>query len=548
MRRPDREEDLEFQGSPGEGGGLFYPWQEEACHAIGGRDAILSAPTGSGKTWVAYRWAGLMDREGRPNMPAGRVIFTAPIKALSNERYLDLRNMGFDVGLETGDFKKNSDAPVLCCTQEIYTLKYCRRPNQRVIVDEFHFIFGDPDRARAYMDGIRGTHRDSRLLVMSATFGNPGTVKDYLEEMAQRDFVLYETSQRVTRLVFRRKGVKFSQIHDALVFAFSRKGVEYVAREIARTRKRLPREDRSRLREMAYILEVDQIPEVLLKGVGIYYGSLLPKEKLLVEMAFRERVLDVVVGTDALSLGVNLPAETVVFAQLAKFFDGPLTKNEFLQMSGRAGRRGFFETGYVTFIPKSRCEHPDYDTERLYAKLLGAPKEPARIEVRPAVGALLRKERTYEEEARVVAQCSLPKREFETVLAEIEETMYLINRTVGLVKDPKTRRRLKRVLGDLWFDEMSVPSNIGAAHLFVRHGTPHALDLAEVLRREERNYLQALLKVKRYANRLPEGYSIQGLDELDQEVNRIDPTVFGFEEKIGQLKVSEEGWDLDEEV
>jgi superfamily II RNA helicase len=527
-------------------GPVFYPWQERAYEAIRDRNGILSAPTGSGKTWVAYRWAGLMDRDGRANMPKGRVIFTAPIKALSNERYLDLKGMGFDVGLETGDFKKNSDAPVLCCTQEIYTLKYCTRPNQRVVVDEFHFIFGDSERARAYIDGIRGTHRDSRLLVMSATFGNPRSVKDYLEEMAQRDFELFETSERVTELVFRRKGVKFSQIHDALVFAFSRKGVEYTAREIARTRKRIPREDRARLREMAHILEVDQVPDVLLKGVGIYYGSLLPKEKLLVEMAFRERVLDVVVGTDALSLGVNLPAETVVFAQMAKYFDGPLTKNEFLQMAGRAGRRGFFETGYVTFIPRSRCEHPDYDTERLYIKLLSAPKEPARIEVRPSVGMLLRKERTYEEEAMVVASCSLPKREYESVLGEIQETMYLINRTVNFVKDPKARRRLKRALGDLWFDEMSVTANIAAAHLFVKHGVPHALDLAEVLRREERNYLQALLKVKRYANRLPEGYSIEGLDQVDREINAIDSTVFGFEEKIGQLKVSEEAWDVED--
>ncbi|MBR5435898.1 MAG: hypothetical protein IK120_03450, partial [Muribaculaceae bacterium] len=54
-------------------------------------DVLLHSPTGSGKTWVAYIWSGLMDRNGVPQMPSGRVIFTAPIKALSNERYLDLK-------------------------------------------------------------------------------------------------------------------------------------------------------------------------------------------------------------------------------------------------------------------------------------------------------------------------------------------------------------------------------------------------------------------------------------------------------------------------
>ena len=85
--------------------------------------------------------------------------------------------MGFDAGLETGDFKKNAGAQVLCCTQEIYTLKYARIPGQKVIVDEFHFIFNDPDRTRAYIDGLRSTSFDSDLLVMSATFGNPDVIK-----------------------------------------------------------------------------------------------------------------------------------------------------------------------------------------------------------------------------------------------------------------------------------------------------------------------------------------------------------------------------------
>ena len=107
----------------------FYDWQRNAYSHIAGQSAVLSAPTGSGKTLCAYLWAGLLDEEGNVRRPdSGRIIFTAPIKALSNERYMDLRRMGLDVGIETGDFKRNEGAQVICCTQEIYTMKYAPLP------------------------------------------------------------------------------------------------------------------------------------------------------------------------------------------------------------------------------------------------------------------------------------------------------------------------------------------------------------------------------------------------------------------------------------
>ena len=180
-----------------------------------------------------------MNLNSEPIMPSRRVIFTAPIKALSNERYLELKSMGFDVGIETGDFKKNAQASVLCCTQEIYTLKYADIPDQKVIIDEFHFIFNDPERARSYIDGLRSTSFRSDVLVMSATFGNPERVKKYLEKMGMREFVLYKTDSRVTDLVFKKSGLRFKEIHDALVFVFSKKGGEWLASQISRTRKKI---------------------------------------------------------------------------------------------------------------------------------------------------------------------------------------------------------------------------------------------------------------------------------------------------------------------
>lgn len=521
---------------------MFYDWQNKAIEAINGRNAILSAPTGSGKTWVAYVWAGLMDTQGNPSMPSGRVIFTAPIKALSNERYMDLKSMGFDVGLETGDFKKNAGALVLCCTQEIYTLKYAHLPNQKIIVDEFHFIFNDPERTRAYIDGLRTTSASSYLLIMSATFGNPEVIREYLEEIVLRNFVLFETDKRVTDLVYCRSGKRFGEIHDALVFVFSKKGAEFLAFQISKTRQKIGRKHRARLREISEILDVSHLPDTLLYGVGMYFGSLLPKEKLLVETAFRERIIDVVVGTDALSLGVNLPAETVVFGQMAKFIDGPLTKNEFMQMAGRAGRKGYFNPGYVTYIPRSKCEHHDYETGSLYIETLSMPCEEARIILQPAVGGLLKNDVTIEAESRMIAEYSLPRRCYKDVVAEVGELLQIISRMLGQIKDQKFRKIVRKILAEIWSDEMEASLNISIASLFAEYTEPEAMDVAEILRRTERNYLQALLKVKRFENRLPKKYKILHMDQIDLVINQIDASVFGFEEKIQQIKTTENSW------
>ena len=70
-----------------------------------------------------------------------------------------------------------------------------------------------------------------------------------------------------------------------------------------------------------------------------YYGRLLPKEKLLIEECFEKGLIDTVVGTDALAMGVNFPVENVIFTQLAKYYEGPISKNLFDQISGRAGRK-----------------------------------------------------------------------------------------------------------------------------------------------------------------------------------------------------------------
>ncbi|MBQ9564384.1 MAG: DEAD/DEAH box helicase, partial [Synergistaceae bacterium] len=447
--------------------------------------------------------------------------------------------MGLDVGIETGDFKRNEGARVICCTQEIYTMKYAGLGGQRLVIDEFHYIFTDPDRARTYIDGIRATHEDTRILVMSATLGGVRVIGGYLAAMAGRKFVVHESKQRATQLIIMKKPVRCGEIHDALVFLFSQRGAREMAESIAASRMEISPGAARRLQEMAEILNVEEVIPPLLKGVGVYHGGMFPKEKLLVESAFRERLLDVVCGTNALALGVNLPAQYVVFAQLVHYNQNePISRNEFLQMAGRAGRKGLFDPGYVTWLKNSPHEKRGVKIEEVFKRLSSLPPEPALVRLRPSWGRLLRKQVLPEVEAETIAECSLPGRGIKGILREIGEGMRKIDRVASRLVHGSDRTRFRSILANIWYDEMEVDENLEMALLFFEEPTPSALMAAQLIMPYERNYLQSLLKVKRFSNSLPKGTRFRSMEELNRTVDEIDPTIYGFEEKLGEIEES----------
>src|SRR6187431_2698657 len=148
----------------------LYAEQEEAIlELFAGRNVILNTPTGSGKSLVAAALHFKATAQGR------RSIYTCPIKALVNEKWLALcREFGPDnVGLSTGDASVNRDAPILCCTAEILSniaLRDGEKANVHdVVMDEFHY-YADRDRGVAWQVPLL-TLPQSRFLLMSATLG-----------------------------------------------------------------------------------------------------------------------------------------------------------------------------------------------------------------------------------------------------------------------------------------------------------------------------------------------------------------------------------------
>jgi hypothetical protein len=263
---------------------------------------------------------------------------------------------------------------------------------------------------------------------------------------------------------------------------------------------------------------------------------MFPKEKLLVESAFRERLLDVVCGTSALALGVNLPAQYAVFAQLVQYHhDEPITKNEFLQMAGRAGRKGLFDPGFVTWLEDSPFERRGFRTGDVFLGLMNRSPEPAVVTLRPSYGRLLRKQAILEVEAEYIAQYSMPQADASIVTGLLHAGLRKIDRVVRKLVHGHDRNRYRSILASIWYDEMEIDENLEMAMLFFEEPTPSALLAAQMVLPYERNYLQALLKIKRFANRLPKGYRFRGLDELNDTVDEIDPTIYGFERKLDEI-------------
>lgn len=144
------------------------------------------------------------------------------------------------------------------------------------------------------------------------------------------------------------------------MFSFSKKDVESYARSICTKYDLTTKAEKERIeliysRSLLVLDEKDrQLPaiqamkEIVKKGVGIHHGGLLPLVKEVVELLFQEGLLKVLFSTETFSMGLNMPARTVVFTNIKKF-DGEksrwLTGGEYIQMSGRAGRRGLDKKG-----------------------------------------------------------------------------------------------------------------------------------------------------------------------------------------------------------
>jgi ATP-dependent RNA helicase HelY len=161
------------------------PFQLQALAALEHEDVLVTAPTGSGKTWIARE-------EIRRLLSAGkRAWYTSPLKALTNSKYQEFREEFGDamVGILTGDRKENGDAPLIVGTTEIYRnqLFDSLRSGENiradlVVLDEAHYL-ADEERGHVWEEAIILSPPRVRLLLLSATIGNADEFAAWIGEV-----------------------------------------------------------------------------------------------------------------------------------------------------------------------------------------------------------------------------------------------------------------------------------------------------------------------------------------------------------------------------
>jgi len=165
----------------------FVPddFQTEALEAIETEDVLVTAPTGSGKTWIAREEIRRLLEQGK------KAWYTTPLKALTNSKYIEFsKEFGAEnVGILTGDRKENADAPLIVGTTEIYRnqLFDALRTGEEVrtdfvILDEAHYL-ADDDRGHVWEEAIILTPPRIRMLLLSATVGRAEEFARWIQEV-----------------------------------------------------------------------------------------------------------------------------------------------------------------------------------------------------------------------------------------------------------------------------------------------------------------------------------------------------------------------------
>lgn len=340
----------------------LYPAQESAIlELFEDKNVILNTPTGSGKSLVATALHFAAIAKGR------RSIYTCPIKALVNEKFMALcREFGPDnVGLSTGDASVNRDAPILCCTAEILAniaLREGAAANvQDVVMDEFHY-YADRERGGAWQIPLL-TLPQTRFLLMSATLGDTTFFEGELTHLNGRATVTVASTDRPVPLEHAYSELPLAKTVESLVA--DGKAPVYVvhftqldAAQSAQDFTSINVCSRDEKAAIAGALEGFKFsspygPEIkkwLRHGIGLHHAGLLPKYRVLNEQLAQKGLLKIICGTDTLGVGINVPIRTVLFTRLCKFDGqktGILSARDFHQIGGRAGRKGFDDRGWV---------------------------------------------------------------------------------------------------------------------------------------------------------------------------------------------------------
>ncbi len=416
-------------GTPDSAPFMADPFQIEAVEKLEESDVVVSAPTGSGKTWIAEQAIKKALDKGQ------RAWYASPLKALSNAKYHEFEEIfGTDnVGILTGDRKENTQAPLVVGTTEIlrnqlYDAMYRGKDLNAglVVLDEAHYL-GDADRGVVWEEVIIYLPVRVRLLMLSATVDNAPQIARWLDHVRgascqtvisdERPVPLYpifmfpdgelcplrkqdKLFPKVRHFVekdrnSRSKGpvrdlppvshilscLDNADLLPAIFFLKSRADCDAALTFSAGARLRLSDEHLYELNQFIdqfvknfpFLARHPHLSQVRTLAVASHHAGHLPHWKLMVERLMQRGLLRAIFSTSTVAAGVNFPARTVAVIQSDRFNGREfveLRATDLLQMTGRAGRRGMDKIGFCLAVPGP------YNDIALVASLLNSNPEP----------------------------------------------------------------------------------------------------------------------------------------------------------------------------
>ncbi len=380
-------------------------FQKDAIAAVeDGQSVLVSAPTGSGKTLIAEHLI-------RKCMLANQgVIYTAPIKALSNQKFREFDHVfPGKVGIITGDVSIQPHAPLLIMTTEIFRNKVLETKSHLsnhswIIFDEIHYL-DNLERGTVWEESLILLPTHMKFMGLSATIPNIDQFAAWLREIHKYPIKVIKEENRPVPLHFyfqcrgkicdqlqevraigynvrRQRKFKNNQLIDepvgkadspfalikhladedrlpCIYFSFGRKRCEVLAEEAAQLNY-LSASERDEILslydkfclefEIAHDERAQILRAMVKKGVAYHHAGLHPMLKEILEQLFTRKLIKIIFVTETFALGVNMPARTVVMDEMKKkygrFFRA-LKVRDFFQMAGRSGRRGIDTEGFV---------------------------------------------------------------------------------------------------------------------------------------------------------------------------------------------------------
>ncbi|NDC75390.1 DEAD/DEAH box helicase [bacterium] len=382
-------------------------WQRAAVHALqAGRDVVVDAPTGAGKTHIFERFV----EQGNF---ARRAVFTVPTRALANDKYAEWLARGWRVGITTGDLSVSPHAPVVVATLEAAQgtlLRSAGAPPDLLVIDEYQWL-GDPARGNHYEGVIATLPAAVQLLFLSGSVGNPEDVAAWLTRLGRavevvrtptRPVPLEEIEVDDLARGFPRElegfwsrrvaGALREGLGPVLVFAPHRADAERLAREFARE---LPLGDPLPLTPEQTSMAGPVLAKLLQRRVAYHHSGLGYVQRAgLVEPLAKAGQLRVVVATLGLAAGINFSLRSVMLTAAAYrvgALERDIAPHELLQMIGRAGRRGLDETGYVLVSSRTPRLRPAAPKTRRTPALGRPAARPRARRIRPRPGPRYRR-------------------------------------------------------------------------------------------------------------------------------------------------------------